>query len=74
MNTFFIDSNENKFSVLNTQVLEQVKLIHQDPDTDYGHRKMTSALKIQGYQINHKKVYRLMRKADLLKEKHVKRM
>ena len=45
-----------------------MKLIHQDPDTDYGYHKMTSALKLIGYQINHKKVYRLMKEAQILKE------
>ena len=49
-----------------------MRLIHQDSDTDYGHRKMTVALKLIGYQINHKKVYRLMNEAQLLKEKHEK--
>jgi hypothetical protein len=33
-----------------------MRLINQDLDTDYGHRKMTAALKLIGYQINHKKL------------------
>jgi transposase InsO family protein len=33
---------------------------------------MTAALKLIGYHINHKKVYRLMKEAQLLKEKHEK--
>jgi hypothetical protein len=43
--------------------------VHQDSDTDYGYQKMKTALQIKGYNINHKKVYRLM-KAQLLQEKH----
>ena len=50
-------------------VIEEMKQIHQDPDTDYGYRKMTFALMILGYIINHKKVYRLMSQALMLKER-----
>lgn len=50
-------------------VIEEIKQIHQDPDTDYGYRKMTFALMILGYIINHKKVYRLMGQALMLKER-----
>jgi len=58
--------------VLNTDVITEIKEIHKDPDTDYGYHKMTSALNLIGYIINHKKVYRLMFESQLLKEKHVK--
>ena len=58
--------------VLNTDVINEIKEIHKDSDTDYGYHKMTSALKLIGYNINHKKVYRLMYDAQLLKEKHAK--
>lgn len=50
-------------------VIEEMKQIHQDPDTDYGYRKMTFALMILGYLINHKKVYRLMQQSLMLKER-----
>jgi hypothetical protein len=40
---------------LNTEIIALI-LINQDLDTDYGHRKMTAALKLIGYQINHKKI------------------
>lgn len=53
----------------NSKVVEQIKEIHKDPDTDYGYRKMTYALLILGYLINHKKVYRLMFENHLLKDK-----
>ncbi len=50
-------------------VIDEIKQIHQDPDTDYGYRKMTFALLLLGYLINHKKVYRLMKKSLMLKDK-----
>jgi transposase InsO family protein len=53
-------------------VVKEIKLIHQDPDMDYGYHKMTSYLNLMGYIINHKKVYRLMFEAQLLHEKHEK--
>jgi len=57
------------YQVNNDTVIEHVKKIQADPDTDYGHRKMTTALMIAGYHINHKKLYRLMKDAQLLKER-----
>ncbi len=62
------DSN-NVERVDDALVIEEIKQIHQDPDTDYGYRKMTFALMIMGYIINHKKVYRLMSQAFMLKER-----
>jgi len=59
---------ENVERTSNNQVVEVIKDIQQDPDTDYGYRKMTSALMILGYIINHKKVYRLMNENLLLKD------
>jgi len=52
----------------NTAVVENIKEIHKDPDTEYGYRKMTIALMILGFIINHKKVYRLMKENLLLKD------
>ncbi|WP_035807031.1 DDE-type integrase/transposase/recombinase [Lunatimonas lonarensis] len=54
----------------NDVVVEAVKEIQADPDTDYGYRKMTFQLLILGFIINHKKVYRLMEAAQLLKPRH----
>jgi transposase InsO family protein len=56
----------------NQEVVEQIKDIKKDPDTDYGYRKITFALVLLGYKTNHKKVYRLMRENQLLKEKNKK--
>jgi putative transposase len=53
-------------------VVDEIKQVHQDPDTDYGYRKMTFALMALGFIINHKKVYRLMKKALLLKDRYQK--
>lgn len=70
--TFYTDSSNEKCLVLNDFVIQEMKQVHQDPDTDYGCQKMKTALQIKGYHINHKKVYRLMKEAQLLKEKHQK--
>jgi len=50
----------------NEEVVEKIKENHRDPDLSYGYRKMSSALQLDGYDINHKKVYRLMRESQLL--------
>ncbi|WP_157600836.1 IS3 family transposase [Persicobacter sp. CCB-QB2] len=55
--------------VPNEDVIGQIKCLKEDPITDYGYRMMTSQLKLEGYNINHKKVFRLMKEADLLQEK-----
>lgn len=54
----------------NKQVVDQIIGIQDDPDTNYGYRKMYFALMMLGYYINHKKVYRLMKEHNLLKKKH----
>lgn len=66
------DENQINSNVSNTLIIDEIKKVHQDPDTDYGYQKMETLLKIKGYKINHKKVYRLMKEAQLLKEKHEK--
>lgn len=66
--------NQNKeiIEISNANVVEEIKHVHKDPDTDYGYHKMTSQLRMLGYIINHKKVYRLMFESQLLKERHAK--
>jgi putative transposase len=54
----------------NSEVVEKIKEVQSDPDTAYGYRKMTFQLLILGFIINHKKVYRLMKTAQLLKTRH----
>jgi putative transposase len=55
--------------VANQQVVDTIRAVQQDPDTNYGYRRMYYHLMQMGYQINHKKVYRLMKGADLLRRK-----
>jgi transposase InsO family protein len=59
---------DNVERVPNSEVVKAIKGIQQDPDTDYGYRKMTSAMMILGFIINHKKVYRIMKQNLLLKD------
>jgi putative transposase len=55
-------------------VIESVKQILSHEFIDCGYRLMTSYLKRDGYQINHKKLYRIMKEEGLLKlEKRIKR-
>ncbi len=56
----------------NEQVVEQIKAIQSDPDTNCGYQRMRSALIIMGYFINPKKVYRIMKENQLLRERHKK--
>jgi len=67
-----IKRKDEILEVSNDLVVKEIQDVHNDPDTEYGYHKMTSHLKIAGFRINHKKVYRLMDEADLLKEKHEK--
>lgn len=50
----------------NKEVVEAIELIQRDDDLRCGYKRMTAQLHLQGYQINHKKVYRLMRVNNLL--------
>ncbi|MDD4747294.1 MAG: DDE-type integrase/transposase/recombinase [Salinivirgaceae bacterium] len=67
--TFLIQGSDVE-RVDNSVVIEEIKEIQRDPDTDYGHRKMTYALLLLGFIINHKKVYRLMKQHQQLKQKN----
>ncbi len=64
---------DNIDKVDNIEVVEKIKTIRKDPDKKYGYRRMTYELLLNGYIINHKKVYRLMKDNQLLKEKPAKR-
>lgn len=50
----------------NEEVVKLIKEVQQDDDLRCGYKRMTPYLQLRGYQINHKKVYRLMRSNDLL--------
>jgi len=56
----------------NNIVVDEIFEYQKDTDTDYGYHKMTFRLKQDGYFINHKKVYRLMKENGLLKPKQKK--
>jgi putative transposase len=62
--------NDQIVEVSNQEVVRQIKQTKEDPDTDYGYRKMCTVLMIAGYYINHKKVYRIMEEQHLLKERY----
>jgi putative transposase len=55
--------------VPNKDVVAHIAAKYQDPKVDYGYRKMTGDLRLDGFMINKKKVYRLMKKAMLLRAK-----
>ncbi len=56
--------------VKNEFIVELIKQMHQNPDTDYGYIKVTYKLKTMGYVINKKKVYRLMKENNLLGKRY----
>ena len=51
---------------LNSEVVGEIIKIKQDPDQSNWYKLITASLKILGYYINHKKVYRLMNEYHLL--------
>jgi transposase InsO family protein len=60
--------------VANTEVVKEVEQLLQREFVDYGYIKVTHWLRKQGYVINAKKVYRLMKASQLLyKKRKVKR-
>lgn len=61
--------NGNTYNCDNQKVISRIESIHSDPDTAYGYHTMTKALQQEGFVINHKKVYRLMRSKNLLRSK-----
>ena len=59
-------------AVSNEEIQGLIKHLQTLPEFDYGYDKFCAHLKLEGYKINHKKVYRLMKEKVLLKEKPVK--
>ena len=53
--------------VLQSVVIESIKSILSHEFIDCGYRLMTAYLKKEGYLINHKKLYRIMKEENLLK-------
>ena len=55
--------------ISNNEVIARIEALHSNPDLAYGYHGTTRALQQQGLMINHKKVYRLMKKHNLLQSK-----
>jgi transposase InsO family protein len=53
----------------NKSLIAYIRSKYDDPHVDYGYHKMTSELQLDGFAINHKKVYRLMKSGQLLRVK-----
>lgn len=53
----------------NEQVIEQIKEAQSDPEQVQGYHGIRAYLRLLGYVINHKKVYRLMKENQLLQDK-----
>lgn len=68
----FLVKGSDVVRVDNSEVVKEIEKTQSDPDTNYGYRKMTYELLLLGFIINHKKVYRLMKEHQLLKQKHRK--
>ena len=58
-------------TVKNTAVVRDIKAIISPDFIDYGYEKATAELHKKGYNINRKKVYRLMKENHLLNPKRV---
>ena len=57
----------------NEKIIEKIKEIFTNNKERYGYRRITLELKNQGYNVNHKKVYRIMVKLGLKPLKRNKR-
>lgn len=66
-----VSRNDNTYYCENKAVLSRIENIQSDPDLAYGYHTMTRALQQEGFMINHKKVYRLMKSKNLLKAKPI---
>ena len=63
-----VTTHTEQGKVDNRKVVERVKEILSEPFQDYwGYHNITAELRETGYHINHKKVYRLMKEASLLR-------
>ena len=61
--------NDNTTKYPNKEVVEEIQKRQEDPDLKSGYHRMTYALMLMGYVINHKKTYRLMKEHQLLLSK-----
>ena len=49
----------------NEAIMKQIKEIHENSGRTYGSRKITAKLRRNGKVVNHKRIERLMREADI---------
>ena len=71
--TFYYTLSKNDKDDKNKEIIEKIKEIFFYHKERYGYRRITLELKNQGYNVNHKKVYRLMVKLGLKPLKRNKR-
>jgi hypothetical protein len=64
--TDHFDAQGNLSRRTNEEVMGKIKDVHADDDLRCGYKRMSAQLELQGYRINNKKVYRLMKEEDLL--------
>ena len=57
----------------NSEIIEKIKEIFTNNKERYGYHRITLELRNQGYEVNHKKVYRIMAKLGLKSQKRNKR-
>jgi putative transposase len=62
--TFYYSAQQSAPNLSDEQIVEQIEAI-QDELSGYGYRRVTRALRVRGYDINHKRVARLMRQQGL---------
>ena len=71
--TFYYTLSKDDKDDKNSEIIKKIKEIFINNKERYGYRRITLELKNQGYDINHKKVYRLMVKLGLKPLKKNKR-
>ena len=71
--TFYYTLSKNDKDDKNKEIIEKIKEIFFYHKERYGYRRITLKLRNQGYNVNHKKVYRLMVKLGLKPLKRNKR-
>lgn len=65
----FRQTSEGRHSIKNSEVVEHIRQHLSDELNKEGYQRMTAQLQLDGYEINHKKVYRLMKANQLLRPK-----
>lgn len=71
--TFYYTLSKIDKDIKNEEIINKIKAIFIDHKKRYGYRRITLELRNQGYNVNHKKVYRIMVKLGLRPLKRNKR-